>query len=778
LIFIQTPVHITVEPSHVLGHTTRAMYGACMEDVNHEVYGGIYSQRIFGESFEEPPPGTSPRGWLRLGGEWSPGATGIICSRGGGGPKLVREMPDLGDGTIETQIRLSNDLGDNAGLLVRVSKAGVGADDFDGYEISLSSKSRQIILGRHRHDFHLLKSVEAPVGSSRWHRLRVNLLGARIRVFLDDETAPRIDFTDDQPLGPGKVALRNWNADAEYRDVRINEETAPMSLAAEGVSRLWDRVATGEARARFAVEEGAYNGTLCQRIEHLGGSGRAGVANRGLNRWGISVRQGHAMEGRIYLRGDVGSATVALQSADGARTYATQHLTLGPNWTKARFQLKSSATDPSARFAIWIDRPGNLWADQAVLLDAPQDRFQGLPVRRDIAETLLKTGINFVRYGGTMVNVAGYRWKSMIGDPDRRPPYAGNWYPSATNGFGIFDFLNFCERAKLGSAFAINIDETPEDAADLADYLTAPVSNPWGRRRASDGHPAPYHPDYIEIGNEEAIANTDPTAVAHYADRFRLLARAIHSRNPKLKLVCSAWWTADSPQMKSVFEAVEHEAAAWDFHFWSDEPNAGTSIDRDLDRAEHLFKTWNPQTTLKVVVFEENGNRHDMQRALGHATTLNATRRHGDFVLADCTANALQPLHQNDNGWDQGTVFFTPDQAWPMPPGDVQGLLAADALPVRVAVNAVEDLDTYASKSEDGRTVTLTVVNTSNHPVQANLSFRDFPYGPIRARVFSGELRATNTPNHKGSSSHEMTFRVGDTITLPTHSVASFRCTR
>ena len=29
--------------------------GACLEDVNHEVYGGLYSQMVFGESFQEPP---------------------------------------------------------------------------------------------------------------------------------------------------------------------------------------------------------------------------------------------------------------------------------------------------------------------------------------------------------------------------------------------------------------------------------------------------------------------------------------------------------------------------------------------------------------------------------------------------------------------------------------------------------------------------------------------------------------------------------------------------
>ena len=37
----------------------------------------------------------------------------------------------------------------------------------------------------------------------------------------------------------------------------------------------------------------------------------------------------------------------------------------------------------------------------------------------------------------------------------------------------------------------------------------------------------------------------------------------------------------------------------------------------------------------------------------------NAVRRMGDFVLTSCAANALQPYRQNDNGWDQGQVFFT-----------------------------------------------------------------------------------------------------------------------
>ncbi len=780
--FVQAPVQITVEPSHVLNRITPAMYGACLEDVNHEVYGGLYAQRIFGESFEEPPPGTSPKGWRVLGGVWTPDGLNTVHVVGGDGPKLVREMPALEDGTVEARVRLTNDLGENAGLLVRVSKAGVGADDFDGYEVSLGAKGRTLILGKHRHDFRPLASVPVPVAAGSWHRLRVVLKGRHIRVFLDDETMPRIDSVDDEPLGPGTIALRSWRADASFRDVRIDGVEAPLSLAGDGVSRLWDRVLTGTAKPGFAVEEGAFNGALCQRIRHLGGAGSVGVANRGLNRWGIAVRRGHPMEGRVYLRGDVGAAFVALQSADGSRTFAIQRVKVGRTWAKAAFRLEPSATDPNARFALWIDGPGTLWADQATLLDAPEDRYEGLPIRKDIANALVGSGLTFLRYGGTMVNVPGYRWKSMIGDPDRRPPYAGHWYPVSSNGFGLFDFLNFCEKAKLGAAFAINVDETPQDAADLADYLTAPVSNPWGRRRTEDGHPSPYRPEYIEIGNEEGIGNPDAAAMARYAERFRLLERAIHGRNPALKLVCGAWWVPDAPQTKTVFEAVDGKAAAWDLHFWCDDPDAGVAIDRDLARTERLFKDWNPRTTLKAVVFEENGNRHDFQRALGHATTLDATRRHGDFVLADCAANALQPLRQNDDGWDQGGVFFTPDRAWTMPPADAQRLLAEEGLPLRVAAQAEGGLDVLAARSEDGRTLSLTIVNGSDGASPVSISSGAFRAKAARARTMEREPeRREDLPMGGRRSAHALPVDLdGEAVrlSLPARSITSMRLTR
>ena len=52
---------IQVSPETIVGRISPYLIGACMEDVNHEVYGGIYSQMLFGESFEEEPQEIDPR---------------------------------------------------------------------------------------------------------------------------------------------------------------------------------------------------------------------------------------------------------------------------------------------------------------------------------------------------------------------------------------------------------------------------------------------------------------------------------------------------------------------------------------------------------------------------------------------------------------------------------------------------------------------------------------------------------------------------------------------
>jgi alpha-L-arabinofuranosidase len=343
-----------------------------------------------------------------------------------------------------------------------------------------------------------------------------------------------------------------------------------------------------------------------------------------------------------------------------------------------------------------------------------------------------------------MVNAPEYRWKRMIGDRDKRPQYKGWWYPQTTNGFGFEDFLIFCKTAGFEPVVSINVEETPQDVADLIDYLNGPVTTEWGRRRAENGHPEPYNLRYLQLGNEE-------TTNAHYIERFKILHDAIRPRDPKVELIIAAWWEPDNPVSRRIVQELDGKAALWDVHVGGDDPREGAKVDALFTRMERLVREWAPGTKLKACVLEENGGRHDIARALGHASVLNATQRHGDFVLIDCPANCLQAWKQNDNGWDQGQLFYTSDKVWGMPPYYAQQMAASVHLPCRVASEVISpgnDLDLTATRDEEGRTLVLKVVNAGNQAHRTDISLDGFVPVQAKAEVttLSGALDDRNSP--------------------------------
>src|SRR3954470_5147166 len=76
---------------------SRYLTGACIEDVNHEIYGGIYSQMIFGESFQEPPHTEPAKGFWSPDGSWQV-RDGEVHGDGGPGPKLISRRAPIADG--------------------------------------------------------------------------------------------------------------------------------------------------------------------------------------------------------------------------------------------------------------------------------------------------------------------------------------------------------------------------------------------------------------------------------------------------------------------------------------------------------------------------------------------------------------------------------------------------------------------------------------------------------------------------------------------------------
>ena len=68
---------ISINASKVENKISPYLYGACIEDVNHEIYGGLYDQKIFGESFEEPVRGFTFDHFTAYEGYWQPQNGGV-----------------------------------------------------------------------------------------------------------------------------------------------------------------------------------------------------------------------------------------------------------------------------------------------------------------------------------------------------------------------------------------------------------------------------------------------------------------------------------------------------------------------------------------------------------------------------------------------------------------------------------------------------------------------------------------------------------------------------
>jgi hypothetical protein len=721
---------VDVHCDQVVQPVCNCLRGVCIEDVNHEIYGGLYSQMIFGESFQEPAAPADPEGFKSYGGNWNVRDNTIEID-GSDGPKLVSDHAPFTDGTVSADLMFADRMGQNAGLLLRLNHASIGPDAFTGYEVSVDPVHQSVRLARHRHNFELIKDVPCEVPVGRWFPLQVRLSGPVIAIRVDGNEVLRHD--DGAELrSAGTVGLRAWHSRVKYRNLSITTGDRPQSLpfaqisSAGDVSGMWRPIRRGSAIAHFSLSnDDPFVGDQSQAIAFQAGEGEVGISNAGLNHWGLNFVDGKPYPGYVWVRAKAATPfAVALESADGSQIYSEQLLNIAAgDWHRVDFLLTPVEADRNGRFTLKLKSPGSLIVGHVFLQPGSWGRFKDLPVRGDIAGGLINQGVRAIRYGGSMVNSEGYRWKKMIGPRDRRPPYDGTWYKYSSNGWGVIDCLNFCEAAGIPVVPDLNVNESPQDLADFIDYVNGPSDSEWGKRRADDGHSATYHLRYLEIGNEERVDKS-------YADKFNAIADAVWKKDADITLVAGDFaYTrkitdpdhitgADSRisnmdgQRQILDFARQHKHQVWfDVHVWSEalRPSSNLlALPSYIDAIDKLAKG----ARHKVVVFELNANSHGQNRALANATAINTICRDNRIPMI-ISANALQPDGQNDNGWDQGLLFFNPSQVWLQPPGYVTQMQSRNELSnlLRCDVSEASHLDVTAKASANGKAVTLEVVN-------------------------------------------------------------------
>ena len=156
----------------------------------------------------------------------------------------------------------------------------------------------------------------------------------------------------------------------------------------------------------------ALNGLQYLQMSLPAGGGPVWVQNRGLNWQGLTLRAGLAVEGWLWMASPHPQPlTVSLELRCGSNTtfastppLAAQNVTVvGKEWAQHNVSALSPSSDCVGDGSIVIalhSGGGPLLLDMVFLQPAAEARYKGLPVRKDLADFLLGSGMTGMRMGG------------------------------------------------------------------------------------------------------------------------------------------------------------------------------------------------------------------------------------------------------------------------------------------------------------------------------------------------------------------------------------------
>jgi alpha-N-arabinofuranosidase len=332
----------------------------------------------------------------------------------------------------------------------------------------------------------------------------------------------------------------------------------------------------------------------------------------------------------------IASATVPKVSGDWQKYEVT--LTTGDIEPSKENRLVISATKPGTFF----NHHGTIWFQQ-VSLFPPTYKNRPNGARRDLMELMAGMKPSFLRFpGGDFLE--GHQldhhfdWKKTIGGISERPGHMNDaWGYWTTDGFGLLEFLEWCEDLNMQPVLALyagysknpnviqgaDLQPYVQDALDEIEYVTGDASTKWGARRIQDGHPAPFPLNYVEIGNEDFFDKS-----GSYDGRFAQFYDAIKAKYPQLQIISTVG--NDHPESQRVHSRTPDLV---DEHFYKSQ--------EAMEAQSHIYDD-RPRTGPKVFVGEwatrVGRPTPNMAGALGDAAWMCCMERNADLVQLESYA--------------------------------------------------------------------------------------------------------------------------------------------
>ncbi len=262
---------------------------------------------------------------------------------------------------------------------------------------------------------------------------------------------------------------------------------------------------------------------------------QADLGTAGIRQERVFVEQGRTYDGSVWIMPERGALRLTFRVTDsgGSEIAVAPLKTSGAGWQEVRYALSIPKTDTQARVELVAEGTGAVLLDYISMMRSDV-RANGL-LRPDLLEALRALKPPFIRWpGGSFASE--YLWEDGIG-----PMAARKYHPNRIWGgysdyysFGTDEFLELCRQLKTEPLIvlsATNADPARiQYAMDWVHYLNDSPTTDWGKRRAANGHSAPYNVQYFQIDNEPMNFGLSPDRYAEIVNAYGSQLRKVAPR--------------------------------------------------------------------------------------------------------------------------------------------------------------------------------------------------------------------------------------------------------
>jgi alpha-L-arabinofuranosidase len=411
--------------------------------------------------------------------------------------------------------------------------------------------------------------------------------------------------------------------------------------------------------------------------------------------WGMNIEKGSAYTFQVAAfcsDGFNSPLKIRIVGSDGVELASGEVKGIEGKWKYYTVNFSSSGSDSKAHLEIIGEGKGSLYLDMVSLM--PDKTWKNHGLRVDLAAAVNDLHPKFFRFpGGCWVEGDDFKhmfhWKNTIGNIDTRTSLWNIWGYNATNGLGYHEYLQlaedmgaeplFCISAGISHKEIVPMDQMGQwvqDALDAIEYANGSENSVWGSIRAKNGHPKPFHLKYIEIGNENGGDA--------YNERWTLIARAIQTKYPEIKLIANDWGGYPKEPMPVMKD--EHYYNVPDWFIWN--ANKFDNYDRK-----------GPKIFVGEYAVTSQTGYGNLRGAIGEAAWMTGMERNSDVI--EMAAYAPLLCNANHRAWPINLINFESNRWYGLPSYYVQKLFAENLGTTILPVN-IEDAPVIKAPYSEG----------------------------------------------------------------------------